>query len=247
MASSMNTGKAGVIKAPDDAGSMDQLVSCQPSFVCATRPSTVTAATLFLTTDALCHVDARRVGRSALQCDPRLIIKVHRDEKIARAATAAILVEKVASNHSDTSTPDARPDVRVETDAAIYDEGKVLLKGNPLVTTKDIIVHGVIYLDYSIQPMAKAQGNLIPASSTARSARTSTNQVTTSMDRLGSHKVPEGAKRRRIWRRKSIRTPPPTHQRQRLKEGTEEERPRGRQICSRFPLRRAANVNDAFS
>lgn len=68
-----------------------------------------------------------------------LVIKVHRDEKIARAQTAAILVEKVASNHSDTSTPDARPDVRVETDAAIYDEGKVLLKGNPLVTTKDII------------------------------------------------------------------------------------------------------------
>ncbi|KAI0913483.1 hypothetical protein F4823DRAFT_577495 [Ustulina deusta] len=108
MASSMNTGKAGVIKAPDDAGSMDQL----------------THAVL---DDLLYNVIHD------------LLIKVHRDEKIARAATAAILVEKVASNHSDTSTPDARPDVRVETDAAIYDEGKVLLKGNPLVTTKDII------------------------------------------------------------------------------------------------------------
>ncbi|KAI1420838.1 transcriptional activator [Xylaria sp. FL1777] len=108
MASSMNTGKAGVIKASDDAGSMDQLAHA-------------------VLDDLLYNVVHD------------LLIKVHRDEKIARAATAAILVEKVASNHSDTSTPDARPDVRVETDAAIYDEGKVLLKGNPLVTTKDII------------------------------------------------------------------------------------------------------------
>lgn len=68
-----------------------------------------------------------------------LVIKVHRDEKIARASTAAIRVEKLASDASDSSTPDARPDVKVETDAAIYDEGKVLLKGNPLVTTKDIV------------------------------------------------------------------------------------------------------------
>ncbi|KAI0805416.1 transcriptional activator [Xylaria sp. FL0064] len=108
MASSMNSGKAGVIKAPDDAGSMGQLAHA-------------------VLDDLLYNVVHD------------LLIKVHRDEKIARAATAAILVEKVASNHSDTSTPDARPDVRVETDAAIYDEGKVLLKGNPLVTTKDII------------------------------------------------------------------------------------------------------------
>lgn len=43
MASSMRSGKAGVLNAPDDAGSMDQLVSCQPPFlmsffICATRP-----------------------------------------------------------------------------------------------------------------------------------------------------------------------------------------------------------------
>jgi hypothetical protein len=68
-----------------------------------------------------------------------LLIKVHREEKIARAATAAIRVEKLASDASDSSTSDARPDVKVETDAAIYDEGKVLLKGNPLKTTKDIL------------------------------------------------------------------------------------------------------------
>ncbi|KAF7520850.1 hypothetical protein G7054_g12652 [Neopestalotiopsis clavispora] len=64
---------------------------------------------------------------------------VHRDEKIARASTAAIRVEKLAADTSDTSQPDVRPDLRVETDAAIYDDGKVLLKGNPLATTKDIL------------------------------------------------------------------------------------------------------------
>jgi hypothetical protein len=64
---------------------------------------------------------------------------VHRDEKIARASTAAIRVEKLAVNSSDTSLPDTRPDIKVETDAAVYDDGKVLLKGNPLSTTKDIL------------------------------------------------------------------------------------------------------------
>ncbi|ETS77817.1 hypothetical protein PFICI_09879 [Pestalotiopsis fici W106-1] len=68
-----------------------------------------------------------------------LLLKVHRDEKIARASTAAIRVEKLAADTSDTSQPDVRPDLRVETDAAIYDDGKVLLKGNPLATTKDIL------------------------------------------------------------------------------------------------------------
>ncbi|KAI1485538.1 hypothetical protein F5X96DRAFT_324384 [Biscogniauxia mediterranea] len=108
MASPSSTGKAGVIKASDDAGSMDQLAHA-------------------VLDDLLYNIVHD------------LLIKVHRDEKIARAATAAIRVEKLASDASDSSSPDARPDVKVETDAAIYDEGKVLLKGNPLVTTKDIV------------------------------------------------------------------------------------------------------------
>ena len=66
-------------------------------------------------------------------------MKTHREEKTARATTAAIRVEKLASDASDSSTPDSRPDVRVETDAAIYDEGKVSLKGNPLQTTNEIL------------------------------------------------------------------------------------------------------------
>ncbi|KAK3363284.1 hypothetical protein B0T25DRAFT_35211 [Lasiosphaeria hispida] len=68
-----------------------------------------------------------------------LLIKVHRDEKTARANTAAIKIEKMASEASETSTPDSRPDVRIETDSAIYEDGKVLLKGNPLKTTKDVL------------------------------------------------------------------------------------------------------------
>lgn len=68
-----------------------------------------------------------------------LVMKVHRDEKIARANTAAIRVEKMASDASESSTPEARPEVRIDTDAATYEDGKVLLKGNPLKTTKDIL------------------------------------------------------------------------------------------------------------
>ncbi|KAJ2901889.1 putative transcriptional activator protein [Zalerion maritima] len=69
----------------------------------------------------------------------QLVMKVHRDEKQARATTAATRVEKLASDASETSTPDSRPDVRIETDAAIYEDGKVMLKGNPLKTTKEIL------------------------------------------------------------------------------------------------------------
>jgi hypothetical protein len=68
-----------------------------------------------------------------------LVAETHRKEKAARAVTAAIKVEKLASDSSESSTPDSRPDVRVETDAAIYEDGKVLLKGNPLQTTPEIL------------------------------------------------------------------------------------------------------------
>lgn len=68
-----------------------------------------------------------------------LCLDVHREEKTARANTAAIRVEKLAADAADTSDADPRPDVRTETDAAIYEDGKVFLKGNPLQTTKDIL------------------------------------------------------------------------------------------------------------
>lgn len=68
-----------------------------------------------------------------------LVLNVHREEKMARARTAAIRIEKMAADASESSTPDSRPDVRIETDAAIYEDNRVLLKGNPLKTTKDIL------------------------------------------------------------------------------------------------------------
>lgn len=67
------------------------------------------------------------------------MLKVHRDEKMARATTAAIRVEKLARESADQGSLDLVPDLRVETDAAIYEDGKVTLKGNPLETTKDIL------------------------------------------------------------------------------------------------------------
>ncbi|KAJ9155436.1 Transcriptional activator [Pleurostoma richardsiae] len=103
-----NTGKAGVIVAPEDAGSMDKLAHA-------------------VLDDLLYNIVHD------------LLIKVHRDEKLARAATAAIRVEKLAADASEPSNTDSRPDVRIETDAAVYEEGKVTLKGNPLKTTHDIL------------------------------------------------------------------------------------------------------------
>lgn len=68
-----------------------------------------------------------------------LVLDVHREEKVRRANTAAIRVEKLAADAADASDHDSKPDIRTETDAAIYEDGKVLLKGNPLQTTKDIL------------------------------------------------------------------------------------------------------------
>ncbi|KAK4153098.1 hypothetical protein C8A00DRAFT_34165 [Chaetomidium leptoderma] len=68
-----------------------------------------------------------------------LVVKVHRDEKVARANTAAIKVEKLALNAIDGATTDHKPDVEIETDAAIYKDGRVTLKGNPLTTTKEVL------------------------------------------------------------------------------------------------------------
>ncbi|RDA85115.1 hypothetical protein CP532_2041 [Ophiocordyceps camponoti-leonardi (nom. inval.)] len=64
-----------------------------------------------------------------------LLIKTHHDEKTARAQSAAIQVEKMAFDQQ--ATPDAEP--MAETTAALYTDGKVLLKGNPLVNVNEIL------------------------------------------------------------------------------------------------------------
>ncbi|KAK9440362.1 hypothetical protein VB005_04988 [Metarhizium brunneum] len=102
------TGRAGIIRARDDASSVDKLVHS-------------------VLDDVLYNVISD------------LVMKTHREEKTAKATTAAIQVEKAASDASDSSSPDSRPDIRVETDSAVYEEGRVLLKGNPLQTIQDIL------------------------------------------------------------------------------------------------------------
>jgi hypothetical protein len=76
------------------------------------------------------------------------VLNAHRTEKTSRANTAAIIVEKLAAETQpvpDSPTTDSSapvwPPHRVETDAAIYDNAKVYLKGNPLVTTSEIRCH----------------------------------------------------------------------------------------------------------
>lgn len=85
-----------------------------------------------------------------------IVAKVHRDEKIARQKSAVTLARQKAEEEiarlresegvgkankpSDIETTEAlESKVRVETDGAIFDGGKVYLKGNPLSTTKEII------------------------------------------------------------------------------------------------------------
>ncbi|CAK7271823.1 hypothetical protein SEPCBS119000_004803 [Sporothrix epigloea] len=71
-----------------------------------------------------------------------LIMKTHRDEKQARAATAAIRVETLAAKSAQDqagATGESRPMGLFESDAALYQSGEVTLKKNPLKTTTDIL------------------------------------------------------------------------------------------------------------
>ena len=67
-----------------------------------------------------------------------IVLKTHREEKMARGTSAAIVVEaKVAQEYPDEPiSSDGTP--KVETDAAIYNNGEVYLKGNPLKTMAEI-------------------------------------------------------------------------------------------------------------
>ncbi|KAH8695053.1 hypothetical protein BGW36DRAFT_298878 [Talaromyces proteolyticus] len=65
-----------------------------------------------------------------------IVAKVHRDEKIARMRSAVVLARQKAELEAGEN-PESK--VKVETEGAIYDDGKVYLKGNPLATTKETI------------------------------------------------------------------------------------------------------------
>ncbi|EEH16413.1 hypothetical protein PABG_06500 [Paracoccidioides brasiliensis Pb03] len=85
-----------------------------------------------------------------------IVAEVHREEKIARMRSAVVLAKKLGEEEaariqanepreSESGTVSTivnkkvNKTVRVETDGAIYDNGKVYLKGNPLQTTKEIL------------------------------------------------------------------------------------------------------------
>ncbi|OAX83212.1 hypothetical protein ACJ72_02429 [Emergomyces africanus] len=91
-----------------------------------------------------------------------IVAKVHREEKIARMRSAVVLAKKLGDEEAarlqtnelgepenGTTEPGAavpssvkqkdRNPVRVETDGAVYENGKVYLKGNPFQTTKEIL------------------------------------------------------------------------------------------------------------
>ena len=75
-----------------------------------------------------------------------IVLKAHREEKIARANTAAIVVEQLAAKQAlpqepgeltSPSTPHKQKKL-IKTEGAIYDDGNVFVVGNPLENTKEI-------------------------------------------------------------------------------------------------------------
>ncbi|KAJ5110192.1 hypothetical protein N7532_002837 [Penicillium argentinense] len=86
-----------------------------------------------------------------------LVAKVHREEKVARMRSAVVVAQQkaeaectVPDETTGNTASDGKPkevtidagklaNTRLETDAAIFDHGKVYLKGNPLQTVKEVI------------------------------------------------------------------------------------------------------------
>ncbi|KAL4805815.1 hypothetical protein BDV18DRAFT_13394 [Aspergillus unguis] len=85
-----------------------------------------------------------------------IVAKVHREEKVARMRSAVVVArqkaeEEAARRREEAGTKPPGPvktgdqdseeykDIRIETEGAVFEDGKVYLKGNPLHTTKEII------------------------------------------------------------------------------------------------------------
>ncbi|PGH26403.1 hypothetical protein AJ80_01901 [Polytolypa hystricis UAMH7299] len=82
-----------------------------------------------------------------------IVAKVHREEKIARMKSAVVVAKQLAeeaavqaqeletepNGASSQAIQKERKPIQVETEAAIYEDGAVNLKGNPLKTIKEII------------------------------------------------------------------------------------------------------------
>ncbi|RFU32637.1 hypothetical protein B7463_g3704, partial [Scytalidium lignicola] len=71
-----------------------------------------------------------------------IVLKTHRDEKIARASSAAIRIEKLAAEADPAALDelaDSSKSGRIETEAAVYKNGEIFLKGNPLKTMQEVL------------------------------------------------------------------------------------------------------------
>ncbi|KAK8166262.1 hypothetical protein IWX90DRAFT_369032, partial [Phyllosticta citrichinensis] len=75
-----------------------------------------------------------------------IVLSTHRDEKLQRMQSAATLAEQAAIQEHQDSAEKSKgassaqpPSVKIDTPAAVYDNGRVTLRGNPLKTTPDII------------------------------------------------------------------------------------------------------------
>lgn len=73
-----------------------------------------------------------------------IVLKTHREEKVARANTAAIMVEQLIdlSPPRELAEPSTPPTPKkrkvIHTPGAIYDDGNIYVVGNPLETMKEI-------------------------------------------------------------------------------------------------------------
>ncbi|KAK8193751.1 uncharacterized protein BKA78DRAFT_352311 [Phyllosticta capitalensis] len=75
-----------------------------------------------------------------------IVLSTHREEKLQRMQSAATIAEQAAiqevhDNAEKTKAANAAqpPSVKIDTPAAVYDNGRVTLRGNPLKTTPEII------------------------------------------------------------------------------------------------------------
>ncbi|KAL1623657.1 hypothetical protein SLS56_008178 [Neofusicoccum ribis] len=74
-----------------------------------------------------------------------IVLQTHREEKLLRMQSAATVAEQAAiAEHQENADKVAKgsnpqpPSVKIDTPAAIYDNGRVTLRGNPLKTTPEI-------------------------------------------------------------------------------------------------------------
>ncbi|KAI9872778.1 MAG: hypothetical protein M1823_008084, partial [Watsoniomyces obsoletus] len=101
-------------------------------------------AAIALTSDALVELTGAILEDCLETIISRTIVACHRSEKVLRMQSAATQAESLALAALEPASLKAgatsQPSIPIaETSAAKYENGRVLLKGNPLKTTPEII------------------------------------------------------------------------------------------------------------